>query len=125
MPLGVDWDPAAALRGMPGGVLEAIINELDFTHPVSTHMLQKITDRQGYLLHYAAGLRTLDNAYAAYVLVTFLPQPHEFTLSKALTDADSAASPWNTSTICLGVDLTPDQESVLFSVSGNDLTTTN
>ena len=123
--MGVDWDPSAALPGTPEDVLEAIVNELDFTPPVSTHILQKITDRQGYLLHYAAGLRTLDDAYAAYVLVTFLPQPHEFTLSKALTDADSAASPWNTSTICLGVDLSPDQESVLYSVSGNDLTTMN
>jgi hypothetical protein len=73
MPQDVDWDPVATLRGTPDGVLEAIVNDLDFIHPVSTHILQRMSGR-GYSLCGAAGFCALDNAHGAYVIVTLLLQ---------------------------------------------------
>ena len=71
-PQDVDWGPAAALWSTRGGVLEAVANNLDITHPVSTHILQQITDR-GYSLYCAAGFCALDNTYVTYVLLNPLP----------------------------------------------------
>ena len=79
VPQDVDWDPVAALWGTPDDVLEAIVNNLDFIHPVSTHILQQMLGR-GYSPCGAAGFCALENAQGAYVIATLLPQLRVFTL---------------------------------------------
>ena len=65
----------------------------------------------------------MDDAYAAYVILTLPLHLRVFTPTKALADASSAASPWSTSAAWGGIVPSPPEASGAHNVSESGLTT--